>query len=209
MSAYGYERGFIVEHDSTLKRKIDCKDCNYYDKSDKSCIKTPRYLPEDGYNSWRYCNYFELDTTTSYYDEKKAQYIEQSKRQAKKEIKATKEKFSKKNQKVLAPKKLVQQTVKTQKTNNKPVNNALTDAECRNLSLQECENFKMIPKPKQTRLLPVYLDSGKCVKVVACVSGNRAYVVAANYSNECMQEVRRIFRKKRQKKSDIAFVRCG
>ncbi len=42
--AWGYEACFIIEHDDTLKRKIDCKDCVYYEKSDKSCMKTPRYL---------------------------------------------------------------------------------------------------------------------------------------------------------------------
>ena len=57
--AWGYERGFVIEHDNTLKRRISCKDCNYYDSSDKSCMKRPLYLPVDGYNSWRYCQYFE------------------------------------------------------------------------------------------------------------------------------------------------------
>lgn len=72
--AWGYEKCFIVEHDNTLKRRIDCKDCIYYDNSDKSCSKRPLYLPVDGYNSWRNCDYFELDSSTSHYEEKSEQY---------------------------------------------------------------------------------------------------------------------------------------
>ena len=33
--AWGYEKCFTIEHDNTLKRRIDCKDCIYYDSSDK------------------------------------------------------------------------------------------------------------------------------------------------------------------------------
>lgn len=36
--AWGYEKCFTIEHDNTLKRRIDCKDCIYYDSSDKSCM---------------------------------------------------------------------------------------------------------------------------------------------------------------------------
>ena len=72
--AWGYEKCFVIEHDNTLKRRIDCKDCCYYNSEDKSCMKRPLYLPVDGYNSWRTCNYFELDSSTSHYEEKKVQY---------------------------------------------------------------------------------------------------------------------------------------
>lgn len=72
--SWGYSKGFVLEHDSTLKRKIDCKDCIYYESDDKSCLKRPLYLPVDGYNSWRSCKFFELDPGTSHYDEKAAQY---------------------------------------------------------------------------------------------------------------------------------------
>lgn len=63
--------------------RIDCKDCIYYDSSDKSCMKRPLYLPVDGYNSWRNCNYFELDQSVSHYDEKKAQYCRELARRKK------------------------------------------------------------------------------------------------------------------------------
>ena len=29
--SWGYSKGFVLEHDSTLKKKIDCKDCIYYE----------------------------------------------------------------------------------------------------------------------------------------------------------------------------------
>ena len=54
--AWGYEKCFTIEHDNTLKRRIDCKDCCYYESDDKSCMKRPLYLPVDGYNSWRMCD---------------------------------------------------------------------------------------------------------------------------------------------------------
>ena len=73
--AWGYERSFTIEHDNTLKRRIDCKDCIYYDSDDKSCMKRPLYLPVDGYNSWRNCKHFELDHSVSHYDEKSLQYV--------------------------------------------------------------------------------------------------------------------------------------
>lgn len=68
---WGYARGFVIEHDNTVKRKIDCMN---YESDDKTCTKRPLYLPEDGYNSWRNCDYFILDPSTSHYEEKKTQY---------------------------------------------------------------------------------------------------------------------------------------
>ena len=57
--AWGYEKSFIVEHVEFPKKKLSCKDCRYYEKDDLSCLKRPLYLPEDGYNSWKNCKYFE------------------------------------------------------------------------------------------------------------------------------------------------------
>ncbi|MBP3197826.1 MAG: hypothetical protein J6N21_12590 [Butyrivibrio sp.] len=73
--AWGYESSFTIEHIEGLKRKISCKDCQNYVSSDKSCSKRPLYLPEDGYNSWRGCKFFELDETVTHLDEKKAQLL--------------------------------------------------------------------------------------------------------------------------------------
>ena len=74
--AWGYERGFVIDHDTTVKRRIDCKDCNFYVSDDKSCAKRPLYLPVDGYNSWKTCKHFSLDKDTSHYEEKRKQYFE-------------------------------------------------------------------------------------------------------------------------------------
>ncbi|WP_029319466.1 hypothetical protein [Butyrivibrio sp. AE3004] len=73
--AWGYENSFTIEHIDGLKRKISCKDCKYYMSDDKSCSKRPLYLPEDGYNSWRGCKFFELDENATHIDEKKAQLL--------------------------------------------------------------------------------------------------------------------------------------
>ena len=73
--AWGYERSFTIEHDNTLRKRINCKDCIYYESSDKSCLKRPLYLPVDGYNSWRNGKYFALTKGVSNYKEKKEQYF--------------------------------------------------------------------------------------------------------------------------------------
>lgn len=73
--AWGYESSFTIEHIDGLKRKISCKDCKYYMSDDKSCSKRPLYLPEDGYNSWKGCKFFELDENVTHIDEKKAQLL--------------------------------------------------------------------------------------------------------------------------------------
>ena len=71
--AWGYEKSFTIEHDNTLKKRIDCRDCCYYDTEDKSCMKRPLYLPIDGYNLWRSCRYFELSQEVCHYSEKQSQ----------------------------------------------------------------------------------------------------------------------------------------
>lgn len=72
--AWGYERSFIVEHDNTLRKRINCKDCVYYEADDKTCRKRPLYLPHDGYDSWKHCKYLELDQNANNYLDKKERY---------------------------------------------------------------------------------------------------------------------------------------
>ncbi len=67
-----YEDGFVVDYDHTLRRSINCKDCVYFENSDKSCCKTSKYLPEDGFDSWKRCDYFEISPSVSHYKEKVA-----------------------------------------------------------------------------------------------------------------------------------------
>ena len=49
--AWGYEKSFIVKRVEFSKKKLSCKDCQLYEKDDKSCLKRSLYLPEVGYNS--------------------------------------------------------------------------------------------------------------------------------------------------------------
>lgn len=97
--AWGYEKCFTIEHDNTLKRRIDCKDCIYYDSSDRSCMKRPLYLPVDGYNSWRNCKYFELDQSVSHYDEKNVQYVHELARRKRQQEQQTQQKKTVQNKK--------------------------------------------------------------------------------------------------------------
>lgn len=55
--AWGYEASFIIEHVYESKKK-SCKKCKYYNKEDMSCKKHPYYLPVDGFDSWKRCEYF-------------------------------------------------------------------------------------------------------------------------------------------------------
>ena len=34
--AWGYEKSFTIEHDDSVRKRINCKDCVNYDKEDKS-----------------------------------------------------------------------------------------------------------------------------------------------------------------------------
>lgn len=68
--AGGYAKGFIIEHDPTLRKRMSCRDCVYYEESDCSCLKAPLYLPEDGYDMWRICDYVELSKQVDNYDGK-------------------------------------------------------------------------------------------------------------------------------------------
>ena len=198
--AWGYEATFTVEHDNTLKRKIDCKDCLYYDKSDRSCSKTPRYLPEDGYNSWRNCGFFELDMDTTHYVEKKAQYDKWMVRRVTKEPNRKKSTATVKTPNV--SKKIVVEKEKigsNTSSDRKPsAIKALSWEECKKLSLTEVSSLKGISKCREIRHLQIYLDSGKALKVVIYVVEDRAYLIPTVYSAECLFQVRRLFKKKRQ-----------
>ena len=78
--AWGYEARMTIEHDPTVRKRIDCKDCIYYEHSDKSRMKRPLYLPEDGYNSWKKCKYFEIDRDTPNIDIKEQQLLNKNKK---------------------------------------------------------------------------------------------------------------------------------
>jgi hypothetical protein len=72
--AYGYEKGFIIENtnrDDAKRKRVNCKDCINYDRSDHSCMKRPLYMPIDGYSNWKNCQYFRLSDTIRNYGLKK------------------------------------------------------------------------------------------------------------------------------------------
>ncbi len=83
--AWGYERGFCIEHLDRNEHKVTCRDCEHYDDSDKSCMKRPVFLPHDGFNLWKKCEFFTLERNVPYYEEKCAKlginYVKQCKKQ--------------------------------------------------------------------------------------------------------------------------------
>lgn len=84
--AWGYEKSFTVEHDDTVRKKLNCRDCDFYDDSDRSCMKRPLYMPEDGYSQWKNCKYFHLRDDASHYDYKKYQYQDHIRRKQAREV---------------------------------------------------------------------------------------------------------------------------
>ena len=59
--AIGWERGFVVERDNTLRKRINCSDCIFYVDDDKSCGKVSNYIPNLGYDYWKQCKFFVAD----------------------------------------------------------------------------------------------------------------------------------------------------
>jgi hypothetical protein len=72
--AYGYEKGFVIvniNRNDAKRKRVNCKDCINYVRSDHSCMKRPLYMPVDGYSNWKNCQYFCLSDTISNYGLKK------------------------------------------------------------------------------------------------------------------------------------------
>lgn len=178
--AWGYEAHFIVEHDDTLKKRISCKDCLYYERDDKSCLKRPLYLPEDGYNSWRKCNYFELDPSVSNYEQKLHQY------------EVTLNKNSIEKLKSINGTDNVEKSIDT---------NEVTVKQCKrfNLILSSGKNMHKKKSPKKKLLykyLTVYLSDGRKKKIQIGFRSKNAYVNTDIYTEECINEVIKIFNSK-------------
>ena len=178
--AWGYERGFVVEHDPTVKRKIDCKSCVYYESSDKSCLKRPQYLPVDGYNSWKNCNYFELDSTTSNYELKKEQLDKFQKKNSHNMLKADKLSGVKKN--------AISSKVKSK----------TTDGEVLKAGYHVCPvEGKVKVKPLEYKYVNVKLRNGKNIKIQVAyhIETKRAYVNSLVYTREaisCLKELQKL-----------------
>lgn len=190
--AWGYEKCFTIEHDNTLKRRIDCKDCIYYDSSDKSCMKRPLYLPVDGYNSWRNCKYFELDHSVSHYDEKSLQYVHELARrkrqreQQSQQKKTTGVKKTVQTKQAVKPKEKGIPVVRDEKIKAKPQMKRLRDGSL----FCVLETF---PKGKklQTELVPIIKSggSGKKIMIGRDAEGNKIYITNKAYTKEAIEKV--------------------
>ena len=190
--AWGYEKCFTIEHDNTLKRRIDCKDCIYYDSSDKSCMKRPLYLPVDGYNSWRNCKYFELDHSVSHYDEKSLQYVHELARRKRQQEQQAQQK------KTTGIKKTVQtkQNVKPKEKGIPIVHDEKIKAKPQMKRLREGSLFCVVetfPKGKklQTELVPIIKSggSGKKIMIGRDTEANKIYITNKAYTKEAIEKV--------------------
>ena len=190
--AWGYEKCFTIEHDNTLKRRIDCKDCIYYDSSDKSCMKRPLYLPVDGYNSWRNCKYFELDHSVSHYDEKSLQYVHELARrkiqreQQSQQKKTTGVKKTVQTKQAVKPKEKGIPVVHDEKIKAKPQMKKIA----RWFFICVVETF---PKGKklQTELVPIIKSggSGKKIMIGRDAEENKIYITNKAYTKEAIEKV--------------------
>lgn len=190
--AWGYEKCFTIEHDNTLKRRIDCKDCIYYDSSDKSCMKRPLYLPVDGYNSWRNCKYFELDHSVSHYDEKSLQYVHELARRKRQQEQQAQQKET------TGVKKTVQtkQTVKPKEKGIPIVHDEKIKAKPQMKRLRDGSLFCVVetfPKGKklQTELVPIIKSggSGKKIMIGRDAEENKIYISNKAYTKEAIEKV--------------------
>lgn len=190
--AWGYEKCFTIEHDNTLKRRIDCRDCIYYDSSDKSCMKRPLYLPVDGYNSWRNCKYFELDHSVSHYDEKSLQYVHELARRKRQREQQSQQK------KTTGVKKTVQtkQAVKPKEKGIPVVHDEKIKAKPQMKRLRDGSLFCVVetfPKGKklQTELVPIIKSggSGKKIMIGRDAEENKIYITNKAYTKEAIEKV--------------------
>ena len=190
--AWGYEKCFTIEHDNTLKRRIDCRDCIYYDSSDKSCMKRPLYLPVDGYNSWRNCKYFELDHSVSHYDEKSLQYVHELARRKRQQEHQSQQK------KATGVKKTVQtkQAVKPKEKGIPVVHDEKIKAKPQMKRLRDGSLFCVVetfPKGKklQTELVPIIKSggSGKKIMIGRDAEENKIYITNKAYTKEAIEKV--------------------
>ena len=190
--AWGYEKCFTIEHDNTLKRRIDCKDCIYYDSSDKSCMKRPLYLPVDGYNSWRNCKYFELDHSVNHYAEKSLQYVHELARRKRQREQQSQQK------KTTGVKKTVQtkQAVKPKEKGIPVVHDEKIKAKPQMKRLRDGSLFCVVetfPKGKklQTELVPIIKSggSGKKIMIGRDAEENKIYITNKAYTKEAIEKV--------------------
>ena len=184
--AWGYESSFIVEHDQTLRKNINCKDCVYYETDDKTCRKRPLYLPHDGYNSWKHCKYFELDKGAINYIDKKEKYASVLRR---KEVIRNQE--NKANNKQVAPKKDFHDSV------TKTSSTCKTSGSSRNYRLIVYTDDR--PKKKLRNESIVITPKSGIAKKVSLLfddSEKKIYINGRSYKQEIIDKIRSMLRER-------------
>ena len=177
--AWGYESSFIVEHDQTLRKNINCKDCIYYESDDKTCRKRPLYLPHDGYNSWKHCKYFELDKGAINYIDKKEKYASVLRR---KEVIRNHEK----------------ERQEEQKTHSQTVNNNTQSIYQKTRQYRlEVYTDKKPSKITRSQRIVVTTKAGtqRQVKLLLDDNNKKAYISGFQYSQEIIDKIKNMLQK--------------
>lgn len=194
--AWGYERSFTIEHDNTLRRRINCKDCIYYDSSDRSCLKRPLYLPVDGYNSWKNCEYFDLSNRVSHYDEKETEY---SRELARRKTKIEKTEQEHKKSSV----KKIPQDAKQQKKIKVEVQYGKTEVVPQVKRLKNGYDFcvvKRFPKGKKFQIEYIQIKksggSSKKVMIGRLPEEKKIYITSQSYTKEAIEKAYHVLNKK-------------
>ena len=204
--AWGYEASFTIEHINNQNKRLRCYDCFYFNESDKSCEKTPRYLPDDGYDSWKYCGKFEIKPSVSFKAEKQAQYNNYMRDKTRRQASSSqvKRKVTTSNtvevEKPKIPNSFVYRyatpTVQQKKRvlqNEVPSSLYLLSREEReNLPLIVCGLFKRVPRPREKKLVGIKLDDGSLAQVEVYVASGCIYYKKYKYPKEYLAGVRRV-----------------
>ncbi|SES65729.1 hypothetical protein SAMN02910413_0319 [Pseudobutyrivibrio sp. C4] len=216
--AWGYEKGFSIEHLPKEKKKLSCSDCDFYDVADKSCGKSPRYLPVDGYDSWKYCGEFLLNTKVSYCEEKERQYNAWIRKKAARDS-STDGKSQKNNTKksliINENKKVTSQyqRIKTDYANyahethvdiiyiskdsivsRKTKHPIITKEERDTLKLVECNTKSELPKSRIKKALVIRYSSGEERILMVYICGQYAYYINKNYDPNYVKDIRGAFK---------------
>lgn len=68
-----YKDGFVIEYVEKQPTRLSCRVCAFIGK-DKSCSKRGLYVPDVGYDNWKYCNSFRLASDFEENEELQAKY---------------------------------------------------------------------------------------------------------------------------------------
>lgn len=188
--ASNLDKGFTIEHVYTGRKRISCRDCNYYELSDRSCLKTPRVFPESGYDSYKYCKYFVLDVNADFYDEKLKKVPNNRNGNMRNSDNISKEKTLQKN------------SIKVVKKPRASLCDKKIQISDNTLSDEEFKSFELVissekaPKNAVYKYLKIYLDNGKMKQIQIGIDGEKAYL-SNQYPQIYIDEVIRINKKKK------------